>query len=197
MNKGIFTLLLVGFVFSATAQDIQLPAPQKTGGKPLMEALSLRQTTREFSAKELDMQTLSNLLWAAYGFNRPDKLVVPSANNKQEIDLYVCLKSGIYFYDAKANVLIQKVTGDHRKSMGKQEFVWDAPLHLFLVGNSDISGSFQIDSGFIVQNVYLFCASEDLATVVRGFFDAKEIHELMNFTDKQVVVITQTVGYKK
>jgi len=197
MNKGIFTLLLVGFVFSATAQDIQLPAPQKTGGKPLMEALSLRQTTREFSAKELDMQTLSNLLWAAYGFNRPDKRVVPSANNKQEIDLYVCLKSGIYFYDAKANVLIQKVTGDHRKSMGKQEFVWDAPLHLFLVGNSDISGSFQIDSGFIVQNVYLFCASEDLATVVRGFFDAKEIHELMNFTDKQVVVITQTVGYKK
>jgi len=197
MNKWIFTLLLAGFVFSATAQDIQLPAPQKTGGMPLMEALNHRQTTREFSDRELDMQTLSNLLWAAYGFNRPDKRVVPSANNKQEIDLYVCLKSGIYFYDAKANVLIQKVKGDHRKSMGKQDFVWDAPLNLFLVGNSDISGSYQIDSGFIVQNVYLFCASEELATVVRGYFDAKEIHELMNFTDKQVVVITQTIGYKK
>ena len=197
MNKWIFTLLLAGFVFSASAQDIQLPAPQKTGGKPLMEALNLRQTTREFSAKELDMQTLSNLLWAAYGFNRPDKRVVPSANNKQEVDLYVRLQSGIYFYDAQANVLIQKVTGDHRKSMGKQDFVWDAPLNLFLVGNSEISGSYQIDSGFIVQNVYLFCASEDLAVVIRGYFDAKEIHELMNFTDKQVVVITQTVGYKK
>ena len=197
MNKWIFTLLLAGLAFSASAQDIQLPAPQKTGGKPLMEALNLRQTIREFSPEELDMQTLSDLLWAAYGFNRPDKRVVPSANNKQEIDLYVCLKSGIYFYDAEANALIQKVEGDHRKSMGKQNFVWDAPLNLFLVGNSDISGSYQIDSGFIVQNVYLFCASEDLATVVRGYFDAKEIHELMNFTDKQVVVITQTVGYKK
>ena len=197
MNKWIFTLLLAGFAFSASAQDIQLPAPQKTGGKPLMEALSLRQTTREFSPEELDMQTLSDLLWAAYGFNRPDKRVVPSANNKQEIDLYVCLKSGIYFYDAAANVLIQKVEGDHRKSMGKQEFVWDAPVNLILIGNSDISGSYQIDSGFISQNVYLFCASEDLATVVRGYFDAKEIHELMNLTDKQVVVITQTVGYKK
>ena len=197
MNKCIFTLLLAGFVFSASAQNIELPDPQKTGGKPLMEALSLRQTTREFSSEDLDMQTLSNLLWAAYGFNRPDKRVVPSANNKQEIDLYVCLKSGIYFYDAKANVLIQKVEGDHRKSMGKQDFVGDAPLNVFLVGNSDISESYQIDSGFIVQNIYLFCASEDLATVVRGYFDAKEIHDLMNFTDKQVVVITQTVGHKK
>jgi nitroreductase len=197
MNKSIFTLLLAAMAFSATAQDIQLPEPQKTGGMPLMEALSLRQTTREFSPQELDMQTLSDLLWAAYGFNRPGKRVVPSANNKQEIDLYVCLKSGIYFYDAKANVLIQKVEGDHRKSMGKQEFVWDAPLNLIFVGNSDISGSYQIDSGFIVQNVYLFCASEDLATVVRGFFDAKEVHQLMNLTDKQVVVITQTVGHKK
>ena len=197
MNKWIFTLLLAGLAFSASAQDIQLPAPQKTGGMPLMEALNLRQTTREFSSEELDMQTLSNLLWAAYGFNRPDKRVVPSANNKQEIDLYVCLKSGIYFYDAEANVLIQKVEGDHRKSMGKQEFVWDAPVNFILVGNTDKSGSYQIDSGFISQNIYLFCASEDLATVVRGFFDAKEIHELMNLTEKQVVVITQTVGYKK
>ena len=197
MNKCIFTLLFAGFIFSASAQDIELPAPQKTGGMPLMEALSLRQTTREFSPQELDMQTLSNLLWAAYGFNRPDKRVAPSANNKQEIDLYVCLKSGIYFYDAKANKLIQKVEGDHRKSMGRQDFVWDAPLNLFLVGNSDISNSYQIDSGFISQNIYLFCASEGLATVVRGLFNAQEIHSLMNFTDKQVVVITQTVGYKK
>ena len=197
MNKCIFTLLFAGLAFSASTQNIQLPTPQKTGGKPLMEALNLRLSTREFSPEELDRQTLSNLLWAAYGFNRPDKRVVPSANNKQEIDLYVCLKSGIYFYDAEANVLIQKVEGDHRKSMGKQSFVWDAPLNLFLVGNSDISGSYQIDSGFIVQNVYLFCASENLATVVRGYFDAKEIHDLMHFTDKQVVVITQTVGYRK
>jgi hypothetical protein len=197
MNKCIFSLLLAGFVFSATAQDIQLPAPQKTGGMPLMEALNLRQTTREFSDKELDMQTLSNLLWAANGFNRSDKRVVPTASNKQEIDLYICLKSGIYFYDAKANVLIQKVEGDHRKSMGKQDFVWDAPLNLILVGNSDISGSYQIDSGFISQNIYLFCASEDMATVVRGYFDAKEGHDLMNLTDKQVPVVIQTVGYKK
>ena len=197
MNKWIFTLLIAGLAFSASAQDIQLPEPQKTGGKPLMEALSLRQSIREFSSEELDLQTLSDLLWAAYGFNRPDKRVVPSANNKQEIDLYVCLKSGIYFYDAESNALIQKVEGDYRKSMGKQEYVWDAPLNLILVGNSDISGSYQIDSGFIVQNVYLFCASEDLATVVRGYFEAKEIHELMHLTEQQVVVITQTVGYKK
>ena len=197
MNKLISLVLLVGFVFSASAQDIKLPTPHKTGGKPLMEALNLRQSNREFSSRELDKQTLSNLLWAAYGFNRADKRVVPSASNKQEIDVYICLNSGIYFYDAKANTLVQKGQGDHRKSMGKQEFVWNAPVNFILVGNSDISGSYQIDSGFISQNIYLFCASEGLSTVVRGNFDGKEVHEIMKLTDKQVVVITQTVGYPK
>jgi len=192
------TILLFGLTvlsFSLFAQDIKLPAPQKTGGKPLMEALSLRQSTREFSDKELSQQTLSNLLWAAYGFNRPDKRVVPSANNRQGFDVYVVLEKGVYLYDAKANQLILKAKGDHRACAGKQGFVATAPLNLIYVANSKETA--RVDCGFISQDVYLFCASEDLGTVVRGSFDQDELHQLLNLSENAEVILTQTVGYKK
>ncbi len=200
MNKLLLSILLACFGLSAFAQDIQLPAPKKTGGKPLMDALSNRHTDREFSEKDIDKQTLSNLLWAGYGFNRPDKRVVPSSQNKQEIDVYVTLKEGIYFYNAKENKLILKVKGDHRKSTGKQEFVAIAPLNVLYVANLDKASNRDaacIDCGFIVQNIYLFCASEGLISVVRGYFDKKELHQLLNLTDNQEVMFTQTAGYKK
>ncbi len=198
MKRTILLLGLTILSFSLFAQDIKLPTPQKTGGKPLMETLNLRQTTREFSSKELSQQTLSNLLWAAYGFNRADKRVVPSANNKQEFDVYIILEKGIYLYDAKANQLIFKQKGDYRKSAGKQDFVAVAPVNLIYVANLEKSGREMAyaDCGFIAQNVYLFCASEKLGTVVRGYFDKDELHKLLNLSDKKEVILTQTVGYK-
>jgi len=198
MKRSILLFGLTVLSFSLFAQNIELPAPQKTGGMPLMEALSLRQTTREFSSKELCQQTLSNLLWAAYGFNREDKRVVPSASNKQEFDVYVILEKGVYLYDAKENTLILKQEGDYRKSAGKQDFVAVAPVNLIYVANLEKSNREMAcaDCGFIAQNVYLFCASEKLGAVVRGFFDKDELHKLLNLTDNQDVILTQTVGYK-
>ena len=201
MRKLLLSLAIIGMAISAYAQDITLPAPKKTGGKPLMEALNQRHTHREFSDKELDMQTLSNLLWATNGFNREDKRVVPTSQNRQEIDLYVVLKSGVYFYDGKANKLVQKVKGDHRKSAGSQDFVYTAPVNFLIVANLDKASNRDaacIDAGFLVQDAYLFCASEgNLGTVVRGYFDKKVTKELLKLSDKQEVMITQTIGYKK
>jgi nitroreductase len=196
----LLSLVILGFAISAIAQDITLPAPKKTGGKPLMEALNQRQTHRQFLNKELDLQTLSNLLWAVNGFNREDKRVVPTSQNKQEIDLYVVLERGIYFYDGKANTLVEKLKGDHRKSVGRQDFVHTAPVNFIIVGdlNKNSRDAAIIDAGFLVQNAYLFCASEgNLGTVVRAYFDKEEVKKLMNFTDKHEVIITQTIGYIK
>ena len=185
--------------FSLFAQNVQLPAPQQTGGKPLMEALSQRQTTREFSGEALSQQTLSNLLWAAYGFNRADRRVVPSANNRQQFEVYVALEKGVYLYDAQANQLALKLDGDYRKSTGRQDFVATAPVNLIYVADLGKSGREMsyADCGFIAQNVYLFCASEDLGTVVRGSFDKDKLHELLNLSEKQEIILTQTVGYKR
>jgi nitroreductase len=199
MNKLILSVIMVSFGFSCIAQNITLPAPNTTGGLPLKDALSQRQTTREFSDKELDVQTLSDLLWAAYGFNREDRRVVPSANNVQEFIIYVVLKSGVYTYDAKENVLKLKVKGDCRNTAGKQDFVAVAPLNLVYVVdlNKTSKETGSVDCGFIAQNVYLFCASEGLGTVVRGWFNGDEIKDTFQLGENEVPILTQTVGYKK
>lgn len=159
-----------------------------------MEALNLRQSSRSFSPKQLDPQTLSNLLWAGYGFNREGMRTVPSANNRQEIDLYVMFKDGIYMYDAKANELKLVAKGDFRKGLGGQQFAHDAALNLICVTNLS-KGSGRETSSFILQNVYLFCASEGLGAVIRGSFDKNLLAEYLKLTKDQEVVLTQAVGY--
>ncbi len=126
--KKIFLLLagilLINLVFAQDFTDIKLPEPQKNGGKPLMEALNSRQTTREFATDEFTIQQISNLLWAACGVNRTEesKRTAPTAMNDQEIDVYVALKSGIYLYDAPNNLLKAIKQGDFRADMGTTRF---------------------------------------------------------------------------
>ncbi len=194
MKKAFLLIVISCFGMSLFAQDIQLPAPQKKGGKPLMEAINQRQTTRTFSDKDLDLQTISNLMWVAYGYNREDKLVIPTALNKQQFEVYITLKSGVYLYNGKANKLILKVKGDHRKSAGKQDFVATAPLNFIYVVNTEILDS-SVECGCMVQNVYLYCSSAGLGTVVRGMFDQNELKKLLNLGEKKKVVLCQTVGY--
>jgi nitroreductase len=193
-------LLLTAFLMTVTllsAQDIKLPQPVKTGGMPLMEALSKRASTREFSTAALDNQTLSNLLWAAWGFNREDKRTAPSANNKQELSLYVVLQSGAYLYDARYNKLVLVNKGDHRAETGMQPFVATAPLNIVFVDDTSKKGWAKTDAGYISQNIYLFCASENLATVVRGMFDPAKVKAALKLKDNETPVLTQTVGKKK
>jgi nitroreductase len=196
MKKQVITILGLLMLINASAQDITLPEPQKTGGMPLMEALSKRSSCREFSSAEIDNQTLSNLLWAAWGYNRPDKRTAPSANNKQDLDLYVAKKSGAYLYDALANKLIQVNKEDVRKDMGKQDFVGVAPVNIVFVAKNKEDYT-PVNAGFISQNIYLYCASVDLGTVVRGYFDAEEVSKALKLNDVQLPVLTQTVGKKK
>ncbi|MDR1667051.1 MAG: SagB/ThcOx family dehydrogenase [Bacteroidales bacterium] len=202
MNK-LFLLIcffLSSVVVAVSGQDISLPAPVTTGGMPLKDALSKRQSVRAYSGKELNMQTLSDLLWAAYGFNRADKRVVPSSQNRQEIDLYVVLKEGIYLYDAKTNQLRLRVKGDYRKDTGTQDFVADAPLNVLYIANMDKASNRDAactDCGYISQNIYLFCASEGLASVVRGSVGKEKMHQLLQLTEKQEVLLAQTVGFAK
>jgi SagB-type dehydrogenase family enzyme len=188
-------------------KSIQLPKPQTDGGKPLMQVLKDRRTSREFSSKKLPLQTLSNMLWAACGINRDDgKRTVPSAMNWQEIDVYVAMAEGLYFYDAKANMLVGVLEGDIRAVTGKQPFVKDAPVNLVFVADFAKMGNVPADqkefyaaadTGYISQNVYLYCASEGLATVVRGLVDRPMCKEAMKLRPDQKVVLAQTVGYPK
>lgn len=200
MNKLVIFLLFSWLTLPLDAQDIQLSAPDKKGGKPLMQALSERKSAREFQEKELPVEVLSNLLWAANGFNREDKRTAPTANNKQELELYLVMKSGIYFYNAREHRLALVKKGDYRKSAGTQTYVANAPVNILFVSDSGKASGKNYaytDCGFVSQNIYLFCASEGLATVVRGSYDKKVLEELLQLPANQEVLLTQTVGYPK
>ena len=192
-------------VFGQELKTIKLPAPQMKGGKPLMQALKERKTVREFSNKKIPVQVLSNLLWAAGGINRSDgKKTAPSAMNRQEIEIYAALPDGLYLYDAKQNSLKLLFADDIRALTGSQPFVKDAPLNLIYVADISKLGNtpeedmyiyLGADTGFISQNVYLFCASEDLATVARGYVDKPALEKKMNLNKNQKVILAQSVGY--
>jgi nitroreductase len=207
MLKPFLALLLIPAAL-ATAQELKpvaLPAPHTTGGKPLMQALKERQSTREYGPQKLSPQVLADLLWAAWGINRADgRRTAPSASNRQEMDVYVITADGAHVYDAKANALNPVMSGDIRKSTGAQEFVVQAPLNLVYVADLSKMGggdenskmaTANADTGFIAQNVYLFCASEGLVTVVRGGIDRPAMEKALKLRPDQHVVLAQTVGY--
>jgi len=190
------------------AKTIALPKPQMEGGKPLMQALKDRHSAREFSDKKLSDQTLSNLLWAADGVNRPDgKRTAPSAMNWQEIDIYVATADGLFLYDAKGNALKEIVAEDVRALTGQQPFVKVAAVNLIYVADyarmrgrasEETKNSWaSVPAGCIVQNVYLFCASEGLNTVVRGMVPSEQLAPKMNLRPEQRILLAQTVGYPK
>jgi SagB-type dehydrogenase family enzyme len=200
------TIFVCPILAGQELRPIELPKPQMTGGKPLMEALRDRHSTRSFRSKPLPVQILSNLLWAAFGINRPDsgKRTAPSARNWQEMGIYVAMAEGTYIYDAKAHKLNPVLAGDHRAATGGQDFVKGAPVNLVLVADLARTGdanaestslSTAVDAGLIAQNVYLFCASEGLGTVVRGSIDGPAFAKLLKLRPDQKVIVAQTVGY--
>jgi len=191
----------------SSADAIALPVPETDGGLPLMQALQRRHSAREFAPDALPLPLLSGLLWAACGCNRPDGgRTAPSALNAQEIDLVVALPSGAYRYDAASHRLLLVTSGDLRRVTGYQDFVDEAPLDLVYLADHARMGLVPVHqrecyasvaAGAIAQNVYLFAASNGLATVLRGWIDRGSIADALGLTHDQQVLLSQTVGYPK
>jgi hypothetical protein len=196
---------------------ILLPEPTKKGGKSLLEVLQLRQTNRSISSKELPLQVLSNLLWAAFGVNREkasfNKLgrTAPSASNSQEIDLYVALKDGMYLYEAAPHQMTPISAGDYRMMSGRGTAA-TAPVNIFYIadlscydlgpnqpdphiGDPEVQKSYYYtDTGFIAQNVYLYAASEGLASWFHNC-DKDTIRKELSLNDDQLVLFAHTIGF--
>jgi SagB-type dehydrogenase family enzyme len=210
---NLFVVLLLNGVFIPLfAQDIILPAADKTGGKPLMQALNDRQTTRSYTGDSLTLQQLSDMLWAGFGINRPDngKRTAPSAMNWQEIDLYLTMPGGCYNYIAESHSLKFINNKDLRKETGGQSFVADAALNIVYVADlgktgkkegdiikdSDLFMSYA-DAAFIAQNIYLYCASANLGCVVRGSVPDNNLAAELGLRTNQRIIMAQTVGVAK
>lgn len=186
---------------------IALPPPGKRGGMPLMEALSKRQSTRDFAPDPLPLPVLSELLWAACGANRADgRRTAPSALNAQEMDVFVALPTGAYRYDAASHSLDLVAGSDLRRVTGYQDFVDEAPLDLVFVADhtrmalvpaAQREAYAYVAAGAIAQNVYLFAASSGLATVIRAWIDREAIADALGLSHDQQVLLSQTVGLPK
>jgi SagB-type dehydrogenase family enzyme len=205
---AILLLVLAVVVMAQELKPVKLPAPMTTGGKPLMQALNERHSTREFSADTIAAPVLSSLLWASCGINRVDegKRTAPSAMNKQEIDIYVANATGVFLYNPAKNILQPIAAGDFREKTGMQDFVKSVPVNLIYVADfSKMSGASDTekipyayaDAAFCTENVYLFCASEGLGVVVRGSVNRSELEKTLKLRPEQHVILAQSVGYPK
>jgi nitroreductase len=189
------------------AGAITLPSPRKDGGEPLLTALNLRRSMREYSNRKLPPQVLSDLLWAAFGINRSSgDRTAPYWRHVMVIDVCAVMEDGIWLYEPKAHALLPHLSEDIRAATGLQDFVGSAPLNLVYVAHgermTDVSPEERrlyasVDTGFIGQNVYLFCASEGLASVFRGAVDYAKLNRLMRLPEQQFVTFAQTVGYPR
>jgi hypothetical protein len=206
-GTGIILSMASSITLADEPKPIQPLTPQPGAGSPLMQLLWKRKSSREFSPKHLPIEVLSNLLWAGFGINRPDgKRTAPSARNWQDMDIYVVLANGLYLYDSKANQLKLLLAEDLRGLAGTQPYVKEAPVNLVYVSDYAkmggtpneakilLSGS---HAGFIAQNVYLYCASEGLATVVRALIDIPALSKAMKLRPDQKIILAQSVGYPK
>lgn len=202
----ILGILLGWSICSAQVlETVKLPDVQKTGGMSLMEALQNRQSQRSYSSKDLSLQQMSNLLWATYGINRPNGYrTVPSARTFNEFDIYIIKPEGWFVYDPVQHAMLKMGNEDLREFAGTQDFVKNAPVNLIFVADFDrMTGADDefrkfysaTDVGYISQNVYLWCASEKLATIVRGQIDKPKAKEVLKLRPNQQVILAQTVGY--
>ena len=202
----------MGFALSAFGQElkpIQLPEPKLDSSKSLAQALKERKTTRAYGSGDLSQQALSNLLWAAFGINRPDsgRRTAPSALNWQEIDVYIATTQGMYLYDPKGNALIPVVSGDIRSLTYTQvDRFKDAPLNLVYVADLEKTGGGEeaskmipvaMDTGFVAENVYLYCASEGLPTAFRVSIDKDKLGQAIKLRPTQRIMGAQSVGLPK
>lgn len=212
-NAGILAVAALAAAAPASAimeelKPRDLPPPRGEGGQSLTAALKLRRSTREYSDRPLPAQVLSDLLWAAFGINRPASgdRTAPYWRHVMVIDIYLAMADGVWLYEPKAHKLLPYAKEDFRAQTGLQDFVASAPLNLVYVAHgermTDISPEERrlyasVDTGFIGQNVYLFCASEGLATVFRGAVDGLKLGQALKLPDQQFVTFAQTVGYPR
>jgi SagB-type dehydrogenase family enzyme len=206
--KGVAAPLLAAAFVSPTLADevVKLPAPRMTGGMPLMQAIALRRSTRAFGDRAIEQQTLSDLLWAAFGINRPESggRTAPSWHGSYETDIYLADADGVWFYDAAEHAIRRVLGDDIRAEIGQQPFVATAPV--VLIYAADRSRMYEapeeeqirfayVDTAFVSQNVYLFAASAGLNTVVIGSIQAEAVWKRLGLRDDQVVTLGQPIGY--
>lgn len=202
VNKGgsmkkILSVIISGLVAtSVMAADMKLPEPDKTNTTTLIQALENRHSDRVFSDKEIDDQTLSTILWAAYGVNREDgKRTIPTAMDKKDLNVYVFNKKGIWLYDANSNTLKQQSEENRLDLFQMQDYM--KPVSTVLVYTGSTEDYAIMHAGSAYQNVELYAVANNMASIVRGFYDREKVPQVLGLPPGQRVIVSQAIGWKE
>ncbi len=191
---GVFMAMAI--INNVSAAEQKLPAPDREGGMPLMQALSERHSVKQFQKKEINDQILSNILWAAYGVNRSGGLrTIPTAMNQKDLDVYAAKADGVWQYDAINHTLRQVSSENILPLFQTQDYMKNVPLVLIYTGskNQDYAA---MHAGSAYQNVGLYAASQGLGSVVRGYFDNEGVNKALKLPNSERVIISQAVGWE-
>lgn len=190
-----FILTMVMTMQNATAEQIKLPEPEKTNA--VMMAMNNRHSTKKFQAKDIDLTTLSNVLWAAYGVNDASgKRTIPTARNEKNLQVYVATKKGTYLYDADKNELEQILKDDILDVFATQPYMTNVPVVLIYTADKNDPNNFgEMHAGSAYQNVALYATTVGLGTVVRGLFDKEKTAKLLKLPENIRVITTQAIGW--
>ena len=195
MKKMICCIcLLVLVVFSAKAEEIK-ELPKVDNSTPLMDIMNKRMSSRIYSSKEVDLQTLSEILWSAFGVNDRGTRTIPTALNKQNLKVFVVYEGKIWNYDGIKNVLVKVSDENVEEYIAKQDFVKNAPVNLIYTGSDKDYSYFH--AGSATQNVSLYAASKGLNAIVRGYIDKEGLKNKLNLGDDEFVIINQVIGYQE
>lgn len=196
-KNGFWIFLISTLLFSETAMAEtvmkKLPAPVMTGGKPLMEAIAERKTIREFKAQDIDEQTLSEILWTAFGISHDGKRTIPTAMNQQNLKVYVVKNDGAWLYDAAGNTLTQITAENLQPLFATQDFMKNVPVNLVYVGSDEKYSPMHAGSAY--QNVGLYAASKGMHSVVRGYFDNDKVTKALGLENGERAIVSQAIGW--
>ena len=195
-NLGALVIVLSMSMNVWASKEIKLPAPDKSNQTSLMQALSERQSDKDFINKKIDDKTLSTLLWSAYGVNRDNgKRTIPTALGKNDLQIYIADNRGTWLYDAENNTLLSIGNIDIRPHFQTQDYMKNVPVILIYVGSHEDYASMHAGSAY--QNVELYVVANQMASVVRGHFNKEDVQKALNLPYDKRVIISQAVGYKK
>ena len=200
--KNVMLAFAAGMCLAGAAETIALPKPTADSGMTVLQALKVRHSCRSFAEQEIPLEAISGVLWAANGYNRPDKRTNATGLNKQEIEIYACMKAGTYRYDAKANALVKVCDADLRNAVADhQPYAAKAPVSLLIV--ADVSDPVyskkwntltHYDAGIVSGNIYLYCAANGLATVCRGSMDREALRKALKLPETKVLHLNHPIG---
>ena len=207
IRTSFFVLALLCGLTASMAQDaVRLPNPDKSAPMTLFQSRSDRHSERSYSDIPLSEQTLSSLLWATIGVNRPDgHLTAPTAVNAQDISVYVATKDGVSLYDPASHSLRQVSKRDVRsETADRQQGVANAPVFLIIVSDLSKLGNrgdrtatmAALDAGYVSQNVCLASTALGLATVPRYTMNREVLKEVLGLSDHHLLLLNHPVGYR-